>query len=66
MIVITADSMCCTDCGGFHFLAHDGVVTHPDGEMYTKFIDQRAEPCPNIGKSFTFPLQPPTEAIEVA
>lgn len=65
MIVIGTDSMCCMDCGGFHFLAHDGIVTHPDGEMYTKFTGRQAQPCPNIGKRFSFP-RPPTEAIEVA
>ncbi len=64
MIVITKGSMCCTDCGGFHFLGEGGIVTHPVGEMYTTFTRSSPEPCPNSGKRFSFPAAPPTEAIE--
>lgn len=64
MIIIGTESMCCMDCGGFHFLAKDGIVTHPDDEMYVKFTGRQSQPCPNIGKRFGFP-SPPTEAVEI-
>ncbi len=65
MIVIGSQTMCCMDCGGFHFLAQDGIVFHPVDPRYTKFVGRVGEPCPNSGKRFSFPSTPPTEAIEV-
>ncbi len=64
MIVVSNCSMVCMDCGGFHFLAENGIVTHPDGEMYKQYVGRLALNCPNIGKKFAFP-GPPTEATEV-
>lgn len=72
MVVISGRVMCCTDCGGFQFLAEmqeNGryVVTHPQGEMYMGFDPKLKEhfPCPNIGKRFAFPEQGPVLGIEV-
>jgi hypothetical protein len=70
MVVVSDWTMCCMDCGGFHFLADDNrIVTHSDGAMYTKVTGKypniKIEPCPNIGKRFRFPEQGPTLAIEV-
>lgn len=75
MIVISDRTMCCTECGGFQFLAevHEHgcpgrwLLQHPDGPMYKHFdkAEHTSSPCPNIGKWFTFPDQEPTLAIEV-
>lgn len=70
MIVVSDWVMCCMDCGGFHFLADtERVVTHPDGEMYTRvtgvYPNINIAPCPNIGKRFKFPDEEPVEGIEV-
>lgn len=67
MIVVSSTSMCCMDCGGFHFLAQDGVVYHPRGVSYQQFDPaiMTSRPCSNSGKYFRFPAQPPTKAIEV-
>ena len=72
MVVISDWTMCCTDCGGFHFLAREEngkrVVTHSGGHIYVKTISQypnfQQVPCPNIGKRFTFPEHGPTLALE--
>lgn len=64
MVVIASHTVCCTDCGGFHFLANDKTVTHPDGEMYQWFDGKEHHPCPNIGKKFKI-TKPPTLCEEV-
>lgn len=73
MVVISDWTMCCMDCGGFNFLAQEEngrrIVTHSDGPMYFKssgrYPNVKIEPCPNIGKRFAFPKQPPTLGEEV-
>ena len=57
------------DCGGFHFLAENGRVTHPTSKMYQRAWGEYPnivfKPCVNSGKTFIFPEQGPTLAIEV-
>ena len=71
MIVVSDWTMCCMNCGGFHFLAKEEngrrVVTHDDTDMYMVFdpATRNHHPCPNRGKRFAFPDTPPTKAIEL-
>jgi hypothetical protein len=73
MVVISERVMCCTECGGFNFLATqmdtvDGwTLTHPAGDIYTWFDKEakRSRPCPNIGHRFKFPPESPTLGIRI-
>lgn len=72
MIVISSRVMCCTECGGFHFLAKEEngipIATHPDGPMHSKWNPEtlQSEPCSNTNKKFMFPLGlAPVQGIEV-
>lgn len=71
MVIVSESTMCCMDCGGFHFLVGNngvsGFVYHPAEKMYQKFdpVTRTHSPCPNSGKKFTFGDRKPALAIEV-